>query len=60
MTQVASRPPYFVVFVNFPRAVHFSYQRFIVNVLRDKFGFYGIPIRLSIRAKTNRNNYDGQ
>lgn len=50
MTQVSARPPYFVAFVNNPDGVHFSYERFIINVLRDKFGFGGVPVRLSIRS----------
>lgn len=54
MTQISSRPPYFVAFVNFPRGVHFSYERFILNIIRDKFSFYGIPIRLSIRGRSRK------
>ena len=50
MTQVSARPPYFVAFVNNPDGVHFSYERFIINVLREKFGFGGVPVRLSIRS----------
>lgn len=54
MTQVSSRPPYFVAFVNNPEGVHFSYGRFIINVIREKFGFDGVPVRLSIRRRSNR------
>jgi len=57
MTQVSTKPPYFVTFVNYPKSVHFSYERFIVNVLREKLGFNGIPIRLSIREKQNRHEH---
>lgn len=56
MTQVSTRPPYFVSFVNFPDAVHFSYERFIVNTLRRNFGFDGVPVRLSIRKR--KSQYD--
>ncbi len=56
MTQVSSRPPYFVVFVNNPSGVHFSYERFLVNVIREKFDFGSIPIRLSIRQRKNKYN----
>lgn len=56
MTQVSTRPPYFVAFVNFPEAVHFSYERFIVNTLRKNFGFDGVPVRLSIRKR--KSQYD--
>ncbi len=58
MTQISTRPPYFVAFVNFPRSVHFSYERFILNVIRDKFSFYGIPIRLSIRGRSKKDAED--
>lgn len=51
MTQVASRPPYFVAFVNNPKSVHFSYERFLINMLRERFGFNGVPVRLSIRKR---------
>ena len=51
MTQVSARPPHFVTFVNYPDAVHFSYSRFIVNILREKFGFEGVPVNLSIRKR---------
>lgn len=54
MTQVSAKPPYFVAFVNNPKGVHFSYQRFIINVIREKFDFYGVPIRLSIRQRKNK------
>jgi GTP-binding protein len=51
MTQVAACPPQFVAFVNYPESVHFSYQRFIVNIIREYFGFEGIPIRLFMRKR---------
>jgi len=46
MTQTAVRPPTFVVFVNKAEGVHFSYQRYLVNCLRQAFGFSACPIRL--------------
>ncbi|PLX76399.1 MAG: ribosome biogenesis GTPase Der [Desulfuromonas sp.] len=46
MTQTAVRPPTFVVFVNKAEGVHFSYQRYLVNCLRQAFGFTACPIRL--------------
>ena len=58
MTQVAARPPYFVVFVNNPNGVHFSYERFIVNMLRESFGFDGVPVRLSIRKRKSQYSDD--
>jgi len=54
MTQVGVRPPEFVIFVNYPEAVHFSYERFILNLLREKFGFDGIPLRIHFRQKGDR------
>lgn len=55
MTQVSIRPPHFVTFVNYPDAVHFSYSRFIVNILREKFGFNGVPVRLDIRKRKSHS-----
>jgi len=51
MTQVAVDPPTFVTWVNDPELVHFSYRRFLENRLRDRFGFFGTPIRLFFRAR---------
>jgi GTP-binding protein len=51
MTQVAAKPPQFVVFVNYPDSVHFSYQRFIVNIIREFFGFEGVPVQLFLRKR---------
>lgn len=52
VTQVTTAPPTFVVFVNNQELMHFSYQRFLENQIRDNFDFQGTPIRLIIR---NRN-----
>ena len=51
VTQVASEPPTFVFFVNDPDLIHFSYRRFLENRLRERFGFFGTPIRMSFRAR---------
>ncbi|ARJ40181.1 ribosome biogenesis GTPase Der [Sporosarcina sp. P21c] len=51
-TQVAVKPPTFVVFVNEPELMHFSYERFLQNRLREAFGFEGTPIRLITRARS--------
>ncbi len=53
-TQVSTRPPHFVLFVNDPELVHFSYARYLENRLREKYGFYGSPIRLSFRPRSRR------
>lgn len=51
-TQVAVKPPTFIIFVNEPELMHFSYERFLRNRLREAFGFEGTPIRLISRART--------
>ncbi|MCM3709787.1 ribosome biogenesis GTPase Der [Sporosarcina luteola] len=51
-TQVAVKPPVFIVFVNEPELMHFSYERFLQNRLRESFGFEGTPIRLITRARS--------
>jgi len=58
ITQVAVKPPTFVVFVNYPNGVHFSYLRYIENNLREAFGFRGTPVR--IFAKTRREEAAGR
>ena len=50
-TQVAVQPPTFVVFVNEPELLHFSYERFLENRIRDAFGFEGTPIKIFPRAR---------
>jgi GTP-binding protein len=50
-TQVAVAPPKFVFFTNVATEFHFSYQRFLVNQLRERFGFLGTPIRLTVRRR---------
>ncbi len=47
--QVATGPPTFAVRVNKPGDIHFSYERYLVNAMRQAFGFAGSPIRLSFR-----------
>ncbi|GER66034.1 ribosome biogenesis GTPase Der [Weizmannia acidilactici] len=50
-TQVSVKPPTIVVFVNDPELMHFSYERFLENRIRDAFGFTGTPIRIITRAR---------
>lgn len=50
-TQVAVKPPTFVVFVNDPELMHFSYERFLENKIRDAFGFVGTPIKIYARRR---------
>lgn len=47
--QADTAPPTFVLFTNAAAKFHFSYERFILNQLRDAFGFEGTPIRLQVR-----------
>jgi GTP-binding protein len=54
-TQVSTRPPTFVSFVNFPEAVHFSYQRYLVNQIREAFDLTKTPLRLLLRQRTGKN-----
>ncbi len=51
MTQASVKPPTFIVFVNDPTMIHFSYMRFLENRIRESFGFEGTPIRLILRGK---------
>ncbi|MDF1616372.1 ribosome biogenesis GTPase Der [Petrocella sp. FN5] len=51
MTQVAIKPPTFVLFVNDKELAHFSYIRYIENKLRDAFGFKGTPLKMLIRER---------
>ena len=50
-TQVAVKPPTFVTFVNDPELMHFSYERFLENRIRETFDFEGTPIRLIARSR---------
>ncbi|MEZ4357127.1 MAG: ribosome biogenesis GTPase Der [Eubacteriales bacterium] len=50
-TQVAVSPPFFVLFVNDEKLVHFSYKRYLENYLRKTFDFKGTPIRIAFREK---------
>jgi GTP-binding protein len=50
-TQVSTKPPTFVVFVNDPRAIHSSYERYLMNQVREEFGFEGTPIRIHFRSR---------
>ena len=50
-SQVAINPPTFVFFVNYPELMHFSYERFLENRIRDSFNFEGTPIKLLARQR---------
>jgi GTP-binding protein len=52
--QTGTEPPTFVLFTNVATKFHFSYERFLVNRLRESFGFQGTPIRLLVRRRQGR------
>jgi GTP-binding protein len=52
--QIGVAPPSFVFFTNVATTLHFSYERFLVNQLREKFGFVGTPIRIQVRRRANK------
>jgi len=57
-TQVSVAPPTFVFFARDAGSVHFSYERFLENRLRDEFGFLGTPIRLVFRERASVDSPD--
>lgn len=54
-SQVSSAPPTFVLFVNNPQFMHFSYERYLENRLRETFNFDGTPINIVCRQKKGKN-----
>ena len=50
-TQVAVKPPTFVIFVNNKELMHFSYTRYLENQIRSAFGFRGTPLKFLIRER---------
>ena len=64
-TQVATKPPTFVCFVNYPNGVHFSYKRYLTNQLRQMIPLSLTPVKLYFREKTGKiafapNTYEFQ
>lgn len=51
ITQAGIKPPHFIIFVNEPELMHFSYQRYLENTLRKNFGFEGAPIKITVRKR---------
>ena len=49
MTQAATAPPRFVIFASQPEAVNASYHRFLLNRLRDEFGYSAASVRLDVK-----------
>ncbi|MDA8165172.1 MAG: ribosome biogenesis GTPase Der [Desulfobacteraceae bacterium] len=54
ITQVATKPPTFVIFANDPKGVHFSYQRFLLNRFRTDLGLEMSPVRLILKERQRR------
>lgn len=50
-TQVAIKPPKFLIFINKRKLMHFSYQRYLENQIRQYFGFEGVPIQFEFKEK---------
>ena len=55
-TQVGNDPPTFVIFVNDPEIMHFSYERYLENCVRAHYPFVGTPIRFMFRSQSNERN----
>ena len=53
-TQISSKPPTIVCFVNFPEGVHFSYKRYLINQIREQTGLDKTPIRIIFRQREGR------
>jgi GTP-binding protein len=54
VTQADVNPPTFVFFVNDPRAVHFTYMRYLENKIRERYPYEGTPIRLKLKGKDRK------
>ncbi|WP_298272541.1 ribosome biogenesis GTPase Der [Geobacter sp.] len=55
-TQVGTKPPSFVIFTNRPEGIHFSYERYLMNKLREAFDFTGSPLRLVFRGRERKRS----
>ncbi|MDQ6779693.1 MAG: ribosome biogenesis GTPase Der [Candidatus Eremiobacteraeota bacterium] len=60
VTQGDVAPPTFVFFVNDPRLLHFSYQRYLENNLREEFAFTGTPLRFVFRPRVQQDRVDAE
>ena len=54
VTQAGIKPPHFIFFVNEPELLHFSYQRYLENKLRENFGFEGTPLKITVRKREEK------
>ena len=55
-TQYSSKPPQIALICNRPKSIHFSYKRYLINVLRDEFGLSGVPIVLDFKDKNAKTD----
>jgi len=60
ITQASARPPTFVLWANSPDGLAPSYKRFIMNRLREAYGFRGTPIRIFVKARKDRHKSDDE
>jgi GTP-binding protein len=56
LTQVRVAPPTFAFFCNYPESIHFSYQRFLQNRIREEFDFGGAPLKLVLKKRREENH----
>jgi GTPase len=56
-TQISTQPPTFISFVNYPDAVHFSYQRYLINQIRLAAGLDKVPLRLFFRQRSGKLDF---
>ena len=59
ITQVAVKPPTFVIFVNDKELMHFSYTRYLENKIREAFGFRGTSLKFFIRERKEKHQQNG-
>jgi len=57
--QTGVAPPSFLFFTNVATTFHFSYERFLINKLREEYGFIGSPIRIQVRRRNKNTNVGG-
>jgi GTP-binding protein len=55
-TQFASKPPRIALVVNKPELLHFSYKRYLANILREQFDFEGVPLEIVARKRGERSD----
>jgi GTP-binding protein len=58
--QIGVAPPSFVFFTNVATTFHFSYERFLINRIRERFGFIGSPIRVQVRRRGKKTDRGGK